>query len=57
MHLSGDIGARPLVEMLCGSLASYGETPKDCPDRNESAAIRFAVADSPLDHLLRVRGF
>ena len=38
------------------ALDSYGGTLKACSDRIETAAIRSAVADLPLGHILRVRG-
>ena len=56
MQLSGGSGARLLVEMLGAPLASYGRTLKTCSDQNGSAAIRCAVADLPLGHILRARG-
>ena len=37
-------------------LDSYGGTPKAVSDRNGTTTIRSAMADLPLDHILRARG-
>jgi len=39
-----------------GLLDSNGGTPTGGSDRRETTAIRSAVADLPLGHILRVRG-
>ena len=45
-----------LVEKLSGPSGSYGGTPKERSDRNETTAIRSAVADLPKSYIPRVRG-
>ena len=55
-RFSGSFGRVISVKKLSVPLASYWGTPKTCSDRNESAAIRSAVADLPKGHILRVLG-
>ena len=56
LPFSGAVLRAFLVEKLGGPPGSYGGTPNAGSDRDGITAIRSAVADFPLDHILRVRG-